>query len=307
MENKRPEESYTIMVLPNPASKTYRFCVSRKTLKRALGFSSAGLILMVFFLFQYIYMVGQTWEMNSLQKETVTQKLQIQLFSNRIDDLKKQMVRLKELDSKLRVIADIGPSKVNTEVFGMGGNETASALENLVENKNNPSEMVRKMEQDISILQTASSQQEASFQELGDVMKEHQSHWTSTPSVWPVRGFLTSGFGNRVSPFTGMVSLHKGIDIAAKQDTPIYSPAAGIVRYQGFDSGFGLEVRIDHGYGMETVYGHMAKSAVKVGQRLKRGELVGYVGSTGLSTGPHLHYEIHVNNLPVNPLKYILN
>ena len=186
--DKKHEESFTIMVLPNPASKTYRFCVTKKTLKRIVGASSTGLILLVFFLFQYFYMVGQTWELNSLQKETVSQKLQIQVFSNRIDELKKQMVRLKELDAKLRVIADIGPSKVNTEMFGMGGAEAATALENLVENKNNPSEMVKKMEQDIAILQTASVQQETSFQELNDVMKEHQTLWTATPSIWPVKG-----------------------------------------------------------------------------------------------------------------------
>ncbi|MBI1819557.1 MAG: M23 family metallopeptidase [Nitrospirae bacterium] len=304
---KKHEESYTIMVLPNPASKTYRFCVTKKTLKRIIGISSCGVLLLLFFLFQYFYLIGETWELNSLQKEAVSQKLQIQMFSSRIDDLKKQMIRLKELDAKLRVIADVGPSKVNTEFLGMGGAEAASPIENLIENKENPTGMVKKMEQDISLLQTASVQQEASFQELRDVMKEHQSVWTSTPSVWPVRGWLTSGFGNRVSPFTGMVSLHKGIDIAAKSETPITAPASGIVRYEGYDSGFGREIKIDHGYGMETVYGHLAKSAVKVGQRVKRGDVIGYVGSTGLSTGPHLHYEIHVNSVPINPLKYIIN
>ncbi|MBI1820140.1 MAG: M23 family metallopeptidase [Nitrospirae bacterium] len=304
---EKHEESYTIMVLPNPTSKTYRFCVTKKTLKKIAGISSCGVLLLIFFLFQYFYLIGETWELNSLQKETVAQKLQLQMFSNRIEDLKKQMVRLKELDAKLRVIADIGPSKVNTEFFGMGGAEAASPIENLIENKNNPSGMIKKMEQDVSLLQSASIQQQVSFQELSEVMKEHQTMWTSTPSVWPVKGWMTSGFGNRVSPFTGMVSLHKGIDIAAKPETPITAPAAGIVRYDGFDSGFGREVRIEHGYGMETVYGHLAKSAVKVGQRIKRGDIIGYVGNTGLSTGPHLHYEIHVNSVPVNPLKYIIN
>jgi murein DD-endopeptidase MepM/ murein hydrolase activator NlpD len=304
---EKHEESYTIMVLPSPTSKTYRYCISKKNLKRIVGFSSFGLLLLVFFLFQYFYLIGETWELNSLQKETIAQKLQIQIFANRIEDLKKQMVRLREFDAKLRIIADIGPSKVNTEFLGMGGAEAASPLEKMIENKENPNEMVKKMEQDISMLSSASLQQEASFQELSDVMKEHQSLWTATPSIWPVKGWLTSGFGNRVSPFTGEVGLHKGIDIAARPETPITAPAAGIVRYDGFESGFGREVRVDHGYGMETIYGHMAKSAVKVGQRIKRGDVIGYVGNTGLSTGPHLHYEVHVNSVPVNPLKYIIN
>lgn len=305
---EKHEESYTIMVLPSPTSKTYRFCISKKSLKRIIGISSGAFLLLVFFLFQYFYLIGETWELNSLQKETISQKLQLQLFANRIEELKNQMVRLKEFDAKLRVIADIGPSKVNTEFLGMGGAEAASPLERMLEYKENPNGiMMKKMEQDISLLHSATLQQEVSFQELSDVMKEHQSHWTATPSIWPVKGWVTSGFGVRVSPFTGEEGLHKGIDIAARPETPITAPASGIVRYEGFESGFGREVRIDHGYGMETIYGHMAKSAVKIGQRIKRGDVIGYVGSTGLSTGPHLHYEIHVNSVPVNPLKYIIN
>jgi murein DD-endopeptidase MepM/ murein hydrolase activator NlpD len=138
-------------------------------------------------------------------------------------------------------------------------------------------------------------------------MKERNSMWASTPSIWPVKGWLTSGFGNRMSPFTGSWTMHNGIDVAARMDTPVASPAAGIVVYEGFDTGLGKMVKIDHGYGLKTTYGHLSKTKVTTGQKIKRGQIIAFVGNTGYSTGPHLHYEVHVNNIPVNPIKYILD
>jgi murein DD-endopeptidase MepM/ murein hydrolase activator NlpD len=101
--------------------------------------------------------------------------------------------------------------------------------------------------------------------------------------------------------------MHNGLDIATQRDTPIVSPAVGVVSYEGFDSGLGKVLKVNHGYGIQTIYGHLSKVNATVGQRVKRGSIIGYVGNTGLSTGPHLHYEVFVNNVPVNPLRYILN
>ena len=101
--------------------------------------------------------------------------------------------------------------------------------------------------------------------------------------------------------------MHNGIDVASRRDMPVMAPAGAVVSYEGFDSGLGKMVKLDHGYGMQTVYGHLSKVNVRIGQKVKRGDVIAFVGNTGLSTGPHLHYEVHVNNVPVNPLRYILN
>jgi len=188
----------------------------------------------------------------------------------------------------------------------MGGPEEPGT-DSVSQTGNVQPEDLRKMDQDLSQLRSDAATQELSFEELTEAMKDRRSLWASTPSIWPVRGWLTSGFGNRISPFTGSVMMHNGIDVASRRDTPVMASAGAVVSYEGFDSGLGKVVKLNHGYGMQTVYGHLAKVNVRIGQKVKRGDVIGFVGNTGLSTGPHLHYEVFVNNVPVNPLRYILN
>ena len=139
-------------------------------------------------------------------------------------------------------------------------------------------------------------------------MESQASLLSSTPSIWPVKGFISSGFGPRRSPFTGRLSMHKGIDIAGPDGTPIVATADGIVIRSEFNKyGFGNLIVINHGYGFSTKYGHLQKLTVKVGDRVKRGQVIAYRGNTGRSTGTHLHYEVNINNVPINPLNYIVD
>lgn len=303
---KTLEESYTVLVIPSPTSKTYRFHISKKTLKIAMGVAGAVVLLLGVFLVQYTLMVRDHGELKSLRKETKAQKIQIQAFSSNITELKKQMSRLKDLDAKIRVIADIGPPPPSDQLMGLGGPEEPG-VDAVYLGRKIQEDDLKKMNDDLLRLRSDASRQEVSFEELTEAMKERRSVWASTPSIWPVRGWLTSDFGNRVSPFTGSITMHNGIDVASRRDTPVASTAAGVVSYEGFDSGLGKVVKINHGYGMQTLYGHMSKTNVRIGQKVKRGDVIGFVGNTGLSTGPHVHYEVLVNNIPVNPLRYILN
>lgn len=296
----KTDDSYTVVILPSPTSEPYRFSLSKKTCKYLIGFSSVLILVLAGFFVQYFLMLGQITELKDLRKEAKTQKIQIQSFLTSIDDLKNQMNRLIELDQKLRVITDIGPRK-EVGVMGLGGQEEVGL------SHPDSSKLMTSIQLDLGDLQAKAIAQEKSFQELTEAVQSRQSLWASTPSIWPTTGWLTSGYGDRVSPFTGRVSKHNGIDIASRQDTPVIAPAAGVVSYTGFDSGLGKLIKINHGYGIMTYYGHLAKAAVKVGQKVKRGDVIAYVGSTGLSTGPHLHYEIYVNDVPVNPMRYILN
>jgi len=303
---KTLKDSYTVMIIPTPTSKAYRFSFSKQALKTFIGTTCVVAVLLVVFIIQYSYMVRDMWELKSLRKETKTQKIQIQQFASNIIDLKKQMTRIKDLDANLRVITDIGPPPENDQLKGLGGPEE-HGTDAVSQNGDVQPEDIIKMGEDLSQLKSAEAAQEVSFEQLTEAMKDRRSLWASTPSVWPVRGWLTSGFGNRISPFTGSVAMHNGIDLAARRDTPIMATASAVVSYEGFDSGLGKVVKLNHGYGMQTVYGHLSKVNVRIGQKVKRGDVVGFVGNTGLSTGPHLHYEVIVNNVPVNPLRYILN
>lgn len=128
----------------------------------------------------------------------------------------------------------------------------------------------------------------------------------TTPSIRPTGGWISSTFGTRSSPFSGDLSQHKGLDIAADSGTPIVAPASGIVSYASYDEGYGKLISIDHGHGIVTRFGHCSQMYVKVGQQIRRGDIIGAVGSTGRSTGPHLHYEVRLGGVPVNPEKFIL-
>jgi murein DD-endopeptidase MepM/ murein hydrolase activator NlpD len=128
---------------------------------------------------------------------------------------------------------------------------------------------------------------------------------TAVPSIWPVRGQITAGFGQRMDPFSGEDAFHNGIDISVPFGTRVETAADGIVLEAGPESGYGNEILIDHGYGFITKYGHLSRIFVVVGQVLKRGQVIGAVGMTGKTTGPHLHYEVHVKDAPVNPTRFL--
>lgn len=326
-EGKR--ESYTVMILPNPTAKTYRFSVSKKSVKASLSAAVAGAVLLVIFIIQYFHMVGNIWELTLLRQETQAQKSKIEVFTRTVDSLERQMERLKEFDVKLRMITDLNVPADAKRYLGVGG-EADSAPESappsaasgpgpeggteipipavdVSDVEKGRLAAVRELEADLSTLQVQAAEQEQSFNELSEAIERRRNRWASTPSIWPVKGWVTSGFGRRTSPFTGEPAMHRGIDISVPQNTPLVAPANGVVVRAGWDGGLGNAVKIDHGYGYATTYGHLAKVAVRVGQRVKRGQLIAYVGNTGLSTGPHLHYEVAVNLVPTNPLRYILN
>ncbi len=126
------------------------------------------------------------------------------------------------------------------------------------------------------------------------------------PSIWPARGWVTSDFGQRVDPYTADRVMHAGMDIAAPHGKEVYAPSDGTVVFAGLEGGYGNVIVIDHGYGIKTRYGHLAKILVKAGERVNRGAQVAAIGNTGRSTGPHLHYEVRVNGIPQNPRKFIL-
>jgi murein DD-endopeptidase MepM/ murein hydrolase activator NlpD len=144
-----------------------------------------------------------------------------------------------------------------------------------------------------------------SQEEIQGFLNDLRSLSGARPSGWPVKGLVTSGFGVRRDPFDGQRRMHEGLDIATRTGTPVMATAAGIVREVGVEPGYGMLVVIDHGYGLSTAYGHNSRILVKVGQRVRRGDLIANAGNTGRSSGPHVHYEVRLNGAPVNPNRYL--
>lgn len=160
---------------------------------------------------------------------------------------------------------------------------------------------------DIEGLITRASDLAIGFRDVSDTLEANYQRFASTPSILPTAGWLSSQFTNsRFHPILNENRPHEGIDVTAPTGTPIVAPASGRVSYASMDMGYGLTVEIDHGNGIRTRFAHCSRLAVRVGQMVTRGQLIAAVGSTGLSTAPHLHYEIHVNGRPVDPLTYVL-
>ena len=163
------------------------------------------------------------------------------------------------------------------------------------------------MHRSLDNLDTGISVQINEKAELYKFLESQKSMLASTPSIWPTKGWVSSRFGYRISPFTNQQEFHKAIDIVTRMKAPIIAPADGVVSLIGKNAGYGKVLAINHGYGLKTRYAHLSKILVKKGANIKRGQKIGLVGNTGRTTGPHLHYEVHQNAVPVNPLRFILN
>ena len=148
---------------------------------------------------------------------------------------------------------------------------------------------------------------EDSLSEVEKLLEAKKMMLVYTPSIWPLMGWVTSGFGIRTNPFTGLTQMHEGFDIANHVGTIVIAPADGTVSDIADDVGLGRALVISHGFGIMTYYGHLNKALVRIGQNVKRGDTIAEVGMSGKTTGPHLHYEVRVNGIPVNPMRYILN
>jgi len=299
---------YTLMVVPSATSKIKKVKVSGKIFRSLMILAVICLSFSGYFVYDYLTVKGEVIELEGLRTETRAQRLKINSFAQQIIDVEKEMARLRKFDAKLRVAFDLDRNFYSPEkMMGMGGagdlelSEYPEILEGRID------QLTAQIEKDIVRLREEASTQEESLNQLVEFLQEQRSLLVSTPSIWPVKGWVTSGFQRRTDPFTGRWEKHKGLDVATNEGTPIIAPSDGVVTYVGRKLGFGKILSIDHGYGYTTRYGHNSRIVVKQGQRVSRGQVISFVGNTGKSTGPHLHYEIHKNGIPINPADYILN
>ncbi|MEK6758382.1 MAG: M23 family metallopeptidase [Deltaproteobacteria bacterium] len=302
---------YTLFVLTNDASKARQFRIPIKLFKAASALAVVFSIVLVYVFFDYARLKASDAELSAIQKENMSQKLELQGFAAKIKELEGHFAKLNLFDKKLRIIANIDDPRPtggspDAQLMGMGGN-TETAEDYFSTPGAKVGALVKQMSSDITELETRAKTQENSFTELQEELMRQSTMLAATPSIWPSKGWVTSGYGERTSPFTGFQGLHKGMDIANRVGTPVVSSAEGIVVRAGDDPGLGKVVIISHGMGLKTTYGHLSELMVRQGQKVTRGQRIASMGNTGRSTGPHLHYEVTQNGVSVNPSKYILD
>jgi murein DD-endopeptidase MepM/ murein hydrolase activator NlpD len=244
--------------------------------------------------------------LSHLQEENKQQINQLIHLAGYINHLSERVTELQELDTKLKAMVEVSMDDQDLQSPGMGGPITSETPPDISKYKNHH-EMVRSMHLSISKLQEKIDIRKKEKIKLHNIIHNEKLRLASTPSIWPTRGWVSSGFGTRLSPFTGRKEVHNGIDISARMNTPVIAPADGTVSSTRRDNWSGNVIYINHGYGIVTAYAHLEKILVEKGRFVKRGEVIGLVGNTGRSTGPHLHYEVNVNGVPTNPYNYILD
>ncbi len=239
------------------------------------------------------------------QADENTHQPQINTFRTQIDSLRFQLTRLNQLTAKIKSAAGFDQKPSEAHKLGIGG----SFSKNLAFSLSDPSgysQWVNDLDAEIKQLDYSSVEQFDEYQVLLETVKEIKKIQDATPAICPVEGGrISSNFGYRKSPFKGTSEFHSGLDFSSHKGTPVKATADGRIVYAGYNGDLGKEVIIDHGFGIVTAYGHLSEIKTKVGQQVQRGAVIGRVGNTGRSTGPHLHYEVRLNNNPINPKKYI--
>lgn len=300
------EKRITFISVPTDGSATHSVTVACSSLLIAVLLASsliAGGIGLVYYSYSQIkktaalsaQLAVQELRNRELREEMKNQAEQIEYLSNRVVTMEAALLTLKDYSYEINELL---------KRIGVSGVERIPQLDTAAFNgKGGPLLQVVASKLD-SIEQTVPEHQR-NLREVYEALKKRIHRLEHTPSIWPAQGWVSSPFGHRVDPFTGRRAFHEGIDIANHKGTRIVAAASGTVTYAGYMGGYGKVVIIDHGYGIETRYGHNQEIKVRKGESVSKGQLIALMGSTGRSTGAHLHYEVRINGTPVSPWKYL--
>jgi septal ring factor EnvC (AmiA/AmiB activator) len=329
-------EAYKLIWLKDAHARPVQISIPKARVRRAAIAAGLAVAVVGAMGIDYVRLRGETSELASLRAEAGEQRDQIAAFRARIQEVDTQLTKVADLERKVRIIAnlpgavgvggeqpieeaiDSEPEAVRTHpsdgVFestndssftGRGGDEEDFS-------SNGPSRVeegawLGPLDERAIGLGATAEQRASSLSFLLEQLEDKQDKLASSPSIWPSKGWLTSRFGPRVSPFTGRRQMHAGLDIAAAAGTPIVAPARGRATFVGKKGPLGQALVIDHGFGVRTMYGHTQQIFVKPGETVERGQKIASVGNSGRSTGPHLHYVVEVKGVSRNPLDYIFD
>lgn len=301
------EKHITVMVMSQPAARvsTYRF--RRRTLV-VLGILLVGLVGFSGFLaLSYAQQRIRRADLRGLEERNLVLSQELAGIRASLAQYETQMDEHVRIEERLRLLANLDPIPAEARLMGVGGSEWYRAANALGLSEGEQSGLVGTSEKVDQLLRQARLQRE-SLGQVQDALLSDREKWARIPSIRPVdSGFLSSGFGRRVDPFTGKLAMHWGVDFCTWAGEPVYATADGNVVKAKTDGGLGKVVVIDHGNGYRTCYAHNSEIKVTRGQRVKRGDVVALVGRSGRATAPHLHYEVRLNGQALDPLGFILS
>lgn len=310
-------KNFTLMIVPEAHAQVRRLQIPKRAVYAGAVVVFALLGALFLLILHYAYIIGQVFEATELKAQNHALKERIAELQTKVDDVDQRLVQLKVFDEKLRAMTDLrddarglamGPLRANPQ----GGADVPSDIDPFavpVSGDDPAVDQLREALLDSRLVGLAheANREMQSLSELVDYFSVREVMLKSTPSIAPARGLLTSGFGSREDPFTGGHSMHSGLDIATREGSEVVAPATGVVIFAGEKAAYGNCIVVDHGRDLTTLYGHLSAILVKPGDKVERGQHIGKVGNTGRSTGPHLHYEVRVNSVPVNPRRYVVH
>lgn len=326
------KKNYTILIMSQKAALVKKFILSPLTLKIGISLLGIAIIISGYLVHNYISLRKKIAELQALRAEANLQREEISTFMQKISFLEAQLARLKEMEKQveqeLKEVKELkikNAPKIPRQVVrkkNQHSEQKEKRENNIVQDwpemshrfkekkvsflEREREDLVRRLHQDLLVLEKEFSRREDSLKEIQEFLQNQKSILVAIPSLWPVMGRISSFFGEtRLSPASGGERPHKGIDISAPIGTPVVAPAEGRVISAGWESELGRFIYLDHGHGFSTIYGHLKDILVKPGEIVKKGRIIGTVGMSGNSTGPHLHYEVHVQGRPVNPRAYL--
>lgn len=281
-----PSTYHTVILVPHARARLRKWRVSNLQIAIALGSIALLTLASVFVLISFFTGTVDSAQVERLRQENRDLLQANATFEESIVDLQGQLASYEDRTRQLAIVA--GLDTMDGGEAGIGGDGGAGGA-------------------GLDFLEYRASRLSGKLDRVEAKLEERLRWISSVPSVAPVRGILTSGFGTRRDPITGGRAFHPAVDIAAAPGREVRAPADGIVTRAGRIGGLGNAIYLSHGFGITTRFGHMARLSVEPGERVERGDLLGYVGSSGRATGYHLHYEVHVDGEPINPLAYILD
>ncbi len=304
---KKAERRWTVMLVPHGSGSSRAVEVSQTFVKALVGIGSLVALTFLVLGVAAISRGVNITRSRALENENRILADEIQRMRERMASLRDTLHRFGEREQELRLLAGLAPTEPSVQNAGIGGPAgTWSERDSLAALGSNGQQALA-ARLDVDALARRANLLVRSLNESYESLSRQRERLAATPSIMPTKGWLTSAFmRERVHPILHLARPHEGIDVSAPMGAEIEAPAAGVVTDVKWEEGYGNMITLDHGYGLVTRYAHCSKILAVRGQRVKRGQKIALVGSTGLSTGPHLHYEVWVNHKPVDPIKYVM-
>ena len=305
---------YTLLIVPEKTSQVRRFILPSWLLRTAAVGLAFVILLAGVMVFDYWYVMSQIDENRHLKIENRRLRQQVQVFENKMTTVEATLERVKSFATRLKVIMHVEgqvpdlQSKIpdaGANLLAEGAPTTTPEHLSLDPEKLDLQKDYLALDSRISELGKKAFHTEEILQDEYEVLYDQKAFLAALPTRKPASGYFTSGFGVRTSPYGDRVKMHEGVDIANRPGTVIRAPADGDITFSHSKAGYGLTMIINHGYGIETWYGHLKQFVRKQGDKIKRGEKIALLGNSGRSTGPHVHYEVRVHGFPVDPRSYI--